>query len=501
MFAPNAYPLDPRRSGRLRRFVAVQRITGILLMLFSATMLPPLLMALYYGDDTIGAFMGGAWITFVTGGILWWPARHIRSELKTRDGFLITVLFWSVLGLFGAIPLHFTSEGWHNYTDAIFESVSGLTTTGATVITSGIDELPRSLNYYRAQLHWLGGMGIIVLAVAVLPMLGVGGMQLYKAETPGPMKDAKLTPRITETARVLWLVYAGLTALCGLAYWACGMTPFDALCHAFSTLSAGGFSTHDASIGYYNSLPIELICMFFMVVAASNFALHYRAWQRRSIRVYFGDPEFKTMLAVLLVFGLLVCIPLWLHGTYDSLAMAIRRGMFQLVAYGSSAGFATADPTGWPDYVPLLIVLSTFMFCCAGSTGGGVKMIRMILFVKQSLRELEKLVHPSAELSIKFGGRVVSGEVLHAVGGFFSVYVGLTIFLTFAMIATGLDAVSAFSVVAGCLNNAGPGLGDFNANVAAASPIGKWILIIAMLLGRLEVFTLLVIFTPSFWRR
>ncbi|MDB5968278.1 MAG: potassium transporter [Hydrocarboniphaga sp.] len=493
---------DPgRRSNSARRFLAVQRLVGLLLMLFSLTMLPPVAVGLYYGESTQAGFISGMWITLVTGAAIWWPTRRMRGELKIRDGFLVTVLLWTVLGAFGAIPLFLASDVWPTGLDAIFESVSGLTTTGATVVPHGIDQLPRSINYYRAQLHWLGGMGIIVLAVAVLPMLGVGGMQLSMAETPGPMKNSKLTPRITETARVLSTVYMALTAVCGLTYWALGMSLFDAICHAFSTLSSGGFSTHDASIGYFNSAPIEFAAMFFMLIGASNFALHYLAWDRKSLKVYLRDGEFRTFLTLFVVFGVLVCAPLVYFGTYPDVYTAVRRGMFQLIAFGTDAGFTTADPTHWPSYVPLLLVLASFMLGCSGSTAGGVKMIRLILFVKQALRELQRLVHPSAQLLIKFDGKTVSNDIVYAVGGFFSVYVGFTIMLTFAMIGTGLDAVTAFSAVAGCMNNAGPGLGILSTSMAPVSETGKGILIFAMLLGRLEVFTLLVVFTPAFWRR
>ncbi|HEX4873166.1 MAG TPA: TrkH family potassium uptake protein [Nevskiaceae bacterium] len=490
-----------RRNTSVHRFITVQRITGLLLMVFSLTMLPPLAVDLWMDEDTTGPFVAGFLITLITGAGLWLPARSAHAELKVRDGFLITVLFWAVLGLFGAIPLYFADEAWHSYTEAVFESVSGLTTTGATTVAKGLDELPHSLNYYRVQLHWLGGMGIIVLAVAVLPMLGIGGMQLYRAETPGPMKNAKLTPRITETARVLWLLYAALTALCFIIYWALGMSAFDALCHAFSTLSTGGFSTHDASIGWFDSLGIEIACMVFMLIGSANFALHFLAWQRLDPRVYWRDGEFRAYIAVLIGFGLLICIPLILAGTYEDWTTAVRKGLFQLVAYGTTAGFATADPTSWPHFVPMLLLLSAFMFSCSGSTGGGVKMIRLVLFVRQALRELQKLIHPSAEVAIKYDGKVVPNEIVYAVGGFFSVYIGMTILLTFVMVATGLDVVTAFSAVAATINNMGPGLGSVNANVAVVSDVGKWVMIFAMLLGRLEIFTLLVIFTPSFWRR
>lgn len=487
---------------RFHRFIAVQRVTGLLLMVFSLTMLPPVLVDQLYEASTTGPFFMGFWITLLTGAVIWWPARRERTELKIRDGFLITVLFWTVLGLFGAIPLHYADEAWFSVTDAVFESVSGLTTTGATTVASGLDDLPKALNYYRMQLHWLGGMGIIVLAVAVLPMLGVGGMQLYRAETPGPMKNAKLTPRITETARVLWLVYAGLTAACGIVYWMLGMSPFDALCHAFSTMSTGGFSTHDASIGHYRSPALEAAVIFFMFIAAVNFALHFTATRRLAPLTYWRDAEFRAYVVVLLVLTVLVCMPLYLAGVYDSPLQALRYGLFTLVAYATDSGFAIVDPTPWPGYVPLIIVMAGLVVGCSGSTAGGVKMIRLLLFVKQAGREMQKLIHPSAELPIKLNGKVVPNEIVFAVGGFFSVYVGLVIILTFVMmVASSMEPVVAFSAVAAALGNLGPGLGEVASNVSTVSVAGKWVMIFAMLLGRLEIFTLLIIFTPSFWQR
>ncbi|WP_020650986.1 potassium transporter TrkG [Solimonas variicoloris] len=484
-----------------RRFAAVQRVMGLLLMGFSTTMLPPVAVDLWYDEGAWRAFLEGLWISLSIGALIWWPVRHYRSELKVRDGFLIVVLFWAVLSAFGAVPFIETHAGWHSYTEALFESVSGLTATGSTTIAAGLDTMPKAILYYRSQLHWFGGMGIIVLAVAVLPMLGVGGMQLYKAETPGPMKDAKLTPRITSSARALWTVYVVLTLACTLVYWALGMSLFDAICHAMSTVSTGGFSTHDASLGYFNSLGIEIAAMFFMLAGASNFALHYLAWENRSLRGYFRNTEFRAFLATYLILGLIACTTLYLHNTYDSLGLTIRRGLFQVVAYGTDAGFATANPSSWPGFLPLLLVLATFIGCCAGGTGGGVKVIRLVLFMKQAGREITRLIHPNAEVPIKLENKIVPDTVVYAIGGFFSIYIGFTIILSFAMIMTGLDPTTAFSAVASSINNGGPGLNEVVANVAAVTPFGKWVLIVGMLIGRLEVFTLLVIFTPAFWRR
>lgn len=486
---------------RLHRFAAVQQVLGMLLMVFSLSMLPPLFVSWWYEDGASRAFLQGLWITLASGAALWWPVRRHQPELKVRDGFLVTVVLWTVLSLYGAIPFYVTNAGWHSFVEALFESVSGLTTTGATVIPRGIDDIPPSLLYYRSQLHWLGGMGIIVLAVAVLPMLGIGGMQLFRAETPGPMKESKLTPRITETARALWIVYVLLTATCGITYWALGMSPFDAVNHAFSTIATGGFSTHDASIGHFRNPTLEWFVILFMALASLNFAVHYIAWRERSPWIYFRDPEVRAFAITVSVFSALALAPLVVVGTYADTSTMVRDAVFQVVSYGSTTGFGTVDPSKWPYYAPLLLILCGFMVGCAGSTAGGVKVVRLLLFIKQAQRELRRLIHPSAEVPIKLEGRVVPDEIVYAVGGFFSVYIGFTIILTFVMMTTGLDATTAFSAVAACINNMGPGLNQLNASMASVTDFGKGALIFTMLLGRLEIFTLLIIFTPGFWRR
>lgn len=488
------------RSAYLRRYAAVQKISGLLLMLFSTVMLPPIGISIWLGEGETDVFLEAAFITLTVGAIVWWPVRRIDAELKTREGFLVVVLFWVVLSVFGAIPLYATDVGWDSFADALFESTSGITTTGATV-ESGLDLMPHSILFYRVLLHWLGGMGVIVLAVALLPMLGIGGMQLYRAETPGPMKDSKLTPRIAGTARALWIVYLTLTVVCTLTYWLLGMTFFDAICHSMSTVSTGGFSNHDASIGHFQSLSIEIAAMVFMIIGAMNFALHFMAWRSRSPLAYLQDSEFRWFASMIGVLAVLVCVPLWLSETYDSLGTAIRVGLFQLIAFGTTAGFATADPTPWPGFVPLLLVLSGFVLGCAGSTSGGIKVTRVAMFMKQAGREMRRLLHPNATIPLKMGGKSIPDEVVYAVGAFFAVYVGLTVLLTMVMIGTGLDPVTALSAVAGCLNNEGPGLGAVNASMASVTDFGKWVLTLSMLFGRLEIFTVLVIFTPGFWRR
>ena len=494
-----AYNGNGTRRGH--RYMAVQRIIGQLLMLFSLAMLPPIVVDRLYEGSVTEAFLEGLWLTFTAGALIWWPTRRAQAELKNRDGFLIAVLFWVMLSTFGAIPLYICDQAWNDPTDALFESISGLTTTGATTVAHGIDQLPHAINFYRTFLHWLGGMSIIVLALAVLPVLGIGGMQLSRVDTPGPMKDAKLTPRITGTARSLWTIYVLLTVVCGLCFWMMGMSGFDAICHAMSTLATGGFSTHDQSFAYFNSFGIELVAIFFMLLGASNFALHYLAWRERSLSVYLRDAEFRTFVVIVLALGMLVCAPLVLLDVYPDGGTAIRKGVFQLVSYGADGGFSTADPSFWPGYVPLLLVLASFMMSCSGGTGGGVKVVRLLLFVKQAAREMRRLVHPNAEVAIKLDGKVVSNDVVYSIGGFFSVYIGFTVVLSFLMMTTGLDAVTAFSAVAACINNAGPGLFTVHANVAGVTDFGKWVLMFSMLLGRLEIFSLLILFTPTFWRR
>lgn len=480
--------------------LVVQRILGVLLMVFSLTMLPPMAISLWYDDGALVGFTDGFILTLGLGLGFWAPVRNRHQELRVRDGFLVVVMFWVVLGLSGALPFLFAETFVISVTDAVFEAVSGLTTTGATVIV-GIDELPRSLLYYRQQLQWLGGMGIIVLAVAVLPMLGIGGMQLYRAETPGPMKDSKLTPRITETAKALWLIYLTLTIACGLAYWAAGMQPFDALGHAFSTVAIGGFSTHDASIGYYNSMLIELVAVVFMLLSGVNFALHFLVVRRRSLGVYFADSEFLGYVSVLGFVFVVVSIALYTMGVYNSWSESFSRGLFQAVSIGTTTGFTTADYSLWPGFISILLLFSSFVGGCAGSTGGGIKVIRFLLLIKQGLREINRLIHPNAEIPIRIGDKTIHNRVVDAVWGFFALYVASFSVMYLMLASTGLDLMTAFSAVAASINNLGPGLAGVGANYASLNDPAKWILCFGMLLGRLEIFTLLVLLTPAFWRK
>jgi len=477
----------------------VIRILGLLLMLFSMTMLIPVLFSIGFNDRAWPSFVEGFAVTFLSGLIIWFPLRHSRKDLRLRDGFLVVALFWTVLGTFGALPLYFADAPVMSFTDAVFESMSGLTTTGATVIT-GIDSLPKSILYYRQQLQWLGGMGIIVLAVAILPMLGVGGMQLYRAETPGPVKDTKLTPRITETAKALWYVYLAFTILCMGGYMLAGMGWFDALCHAFSTVAIGGFSTHDLSIGHFDSTAINVVTIVFMVLAGINFSLHFFAWRNISVRHYFQDPEFRAYGFILLVLSSIVVFSLFWNNTYSDPQAGLIDGIFQAVSIGTTTGFTTANYAAWPGALPVLLIFASFIGGCAGSTAGGIKVMRWLLIAKQGMREISRLIHPSAEIPVKIGNKAVPFRVVDAVWGFFSVYVVVFAVMLILMMATGLDQVTAFSAVAASLNNLGPGLGEVAAGFMTVSDAAKWIAVVGMLLGRLEIFTLLVLITPTFWR-
>ncbi|MEE2892401.1 MAG: TrkH family potassium uptake protein [Pseudomonadota bacterium] len=477
---------------------AILRVSGILLMLFSVTMLTPLLFALHYRENTAAGFILAFVATLGAGLCAWGPVARSRHELRNRDGFVITALFYLSLGLFGALPLWLQPGAWESYSDAAFESLSGLTTTGATVAT-GLDELPRSILFYRQQLQWLGGMGIIVLAVAILPMLGIGGMQLYRAEMPGPVKDSKLTPRITETAKALWYIYLTLTIVCALSYWIAGMGAFDALSHAFSTVAIGGFSTHDASLGHFASPAIEGIAILFMIICGINFGLHFVVWRRRSLLYYLRDVETMAYLVMLAVISIVAVSVLIATDTLSG-NQALRDGLFQVVSVTTTTGFTTTNFSEWPSVLPFLVMFAAFTGACAGSTGGGMKVMRVLLIVLQGAREVKRLIHPNAVIPVKLGRARVPDRVIDSVWGFFSAYVIAFLMMLVILLATGLDFTTAFSAVGACLNNLGPGLGGVALHYGDLSDTAKWTLCVAMLLGRLEIFTLLVLVTPEFWR-
>ena len=482
------------------QFLVVIRVLGLLLMIFSFSMLPPVLVDLIYQEHMSDPFLQSFALLLFSGSMLYMPLHNHRKDLRLRDGFMVVVLFWFVLGSAGGLPLYLSGIYDISVTDAVFEAISGLTTTGATVIV-GLDSLPHSILFYRQQLQWLGGMGIIVLAVAVLPMLGIGGMQLYRAETPGPVKDTKLTPRITETAKALWYIYLGLTLTCGIAYWLAGMSAFDAVSHAFSTVAIGGFSTHDASMGYFNNAGIEIIAIVFMLLSGVNFALHFSVMRQRRLVPYWRDAEFRTYILVLAVVSVVTVTYLQFTKTFESPTESLIEGVFQVVSIGTTTGFTTQAYYSWPGFLPVLLLYVSFIGGCAGSTGGGIKVIRILLLVKQGARELKRLVHPSAQFAVKIGRKPVPDKVIEAVWGFFAAYFAISALMILLLMASGLNQDTSFSAVAACLNNLGPGLDQVGQNFSTINDFAKWVLCLAMLLGRLEIFTLLVLLTPGFWRK
>lgn len=485
----------------MQRVAVVLNVLSLVIMVFSATMLVPLGVAIWYHDAAIYAYDEAFAITLICGIALWLATRRSRGELQIRDGFLLVTLVWSVLPAFAALPLMVFMPQM-SFTDAYFETMAGLTTTGSTVL-SNLDSLPRSINLWRGLLQWLGGMGIIVLVVAILPLLGVGGRQLYKAETPGPMKETKLTPRITETAKGLWLVYAGITAACILGYRAAGMGWFDAVTHAFTTMSLGGFSTHDASYGYFNSPAIEAVAIIFMLIAGVNFATHFLVWRQRSAMPYRHDPEAMMFVLITLASCVMLAAYLWIQGVYPDFPSALRYASFNTVSIATTTGYANTDFNQWPIFAPLWMLFLCCFASCSGSTGGGIKMVRGQLLFLQGLREMVKLIHPQAQVPVKMGGQVVPNRIVFAVLAFMSLYGASVTMMTFLLLVSGLDFITAFSAVIACINNTGPGLNLVGpaTTYEALNDFQTWVLSAAMLVGRLELFTVFVVFTPVFWRK
>jgi len=484
----------------MQRYYPVVRVFGLLLVCFALTLLVPLILSWWWNDGANSAYDEAFLLTLAVGVALWWPARHERRELKVRDGFLMVVLVWTVLPVFASMPLLF--QLGVSFTDAYFEAMSGLTTTGSTVL-SNLDTLPASINLWRGMLVWLGGMGLIVLAVAILPLLGIGGRQMFKAETPGPMKDSQLTPRMTQTAKGLWGVYAVVTLLCILSLRWAGMSWFDAVMHSFSTMGLGGFSSHDASFGHWNSPVIEAVTIVFMLLAGMNFATMFLALHGRSFQPYLRDPEARWFLAVTLasVFG--IAIYLWLQGTYPNFLTALRHSAFNLVSIATTTGFASVDFNLWPAFAPLWMLFLSSFVTSAGSTGGGIKMIRAIILYKQVYRELLRAMHPNVVWPVRIGGNPVPHNILFAVLAFSFMYMTSIATLTLLLSFSGLDIVTAFSAVVASINNTGPGLNQVGpaTTYEVLTDFQTWVCTFAMLLGRLEIFTLLVVLTPAFWRR
>ncbi|WP_150046027.1 MULTISPECIES: TrkH family potassium uptake protein [Methylomonas] len=484
----------------MNRFYNLIFVLGLILMVFGLTYLLPITAALIYKDGTEAFFVDGMLLNIGSGCLLSLATMRFRGELKNRDGYLLVAFFWILMSSVAALPLMWGIPGL-SFTDAFFETVSGFTTTGATIL-SGLDQLAPALNLWRHELNWIGGLGIIVLAVAVLPLLGVGGMQLYKAEIAGPVKDGKMTPRITETARLLWFVYAGITVLCILCLKLAGMGWFDAICHAFATLSLGGLSTHDASIGFYDSPAIEWVLTVFMLISAMNFAIHYDAFHRRSVAPYFADPEALPMLGLLACSILLCSAYLYQMQTYPEFLVSLRHVTFNLVSIATDCGFVSVDYDQWPAFVPWWMLYLSCLTACTGSTGGGIKMFRALLLIKQAGREMFRILHPRAINPIRIGNTIVANKIIFAVLAFIFLYFISIVVLTFTLMFAGMEPISALSAILACINNAGPGLHQVGpaTNYASLSDFQTWICSIAMLLGRLEVITLIMLFNPTFWK-
>ncbi|MGZ8217063.1 TrkH family potassium uptake protein [Methylomagnum sp.] len=483
------------------RLLSLARVFGLMLMVFSVTYLLPIVTSLIFDDGTATLFLVDMLFTLGSGLVLWLVTRTFVRELKAKDGFLLVVLSWTGMAAFATFPLTSYLPDL-SFTDAYFETMSGLTTTGATVL-AGLDQLPPAINLWRHALNWFGGMGIIVLAVAILPVLGVGGRQLFMAETPGPMKESQLTPRITETAKNLWLVYGGITAACIVSlYWA-GMSWFDAVCHAFATMGLGGFSTHDASVGYFNSTAIETVLIIFMLIAGMNFATHFQVLRTKSLTPYQHDIEVAPYLILVLGSCVGIALYLWLQGTYEDYWTALRHASFNLVSIATDCGFASVDFNLWPIFAPLWMMFLSCVSVCTGSTGGGIKMMRTLILIKQSELQMFLLAHPTAVNPLKLGGMVIPSSIILSVLGFIFVYFMSVVSLTLMLVVSGLDFISAFSAIIACINNAGPGLGQVGpaTNYGSLSDFQVWICTLAMFLGRIEVFTALILFTPAYWRK
>jgi trk system potassium uptake protein TrkH len=455
-------------SSGARQAGSVLRIVGLVLAIFGGTMLLPLAVAAFSGEPSTDEFLNALLITVGCGLTTWYGTRHYNQELQPRDGFLLVTLTWGLLPAFGALPLLLFIPGM-SFTDGFFEAASGLTTTGATVI-SGLDQLPVSINLWRAQLQWMGGMGLIVLAVAILPLLGVGGRQIFSAETPGAFKDARLTPRIEDTARGLWYIYVGITAACAACYRLGGMSVADAVIHSFTTLSLGGYSSHDASFGHFDSPVLEAFAIGFMLIAGINFSTHFLAWNRKNMNPYRADAEAGWFLAVTLTSCVAIAALLALYHTYPSFLAALRYSLFNVVSIATTTGYANADYALWPIFAPGLMLFLCLFASSAGSTGGGVKLIRVRLAFLQVHREFVRLCHPSAVVPVKLGDQVVPPAMMVSV-------------LTFLAAGPGLNGV-------------GP-----STTYAVLTDFQTWVCAIAMLVGRLELFTVLIIFTRDYWRR
>ncbi|TAN71766.1 MAG: TrkH family potassium uptake protein [Methylobacter sp.] len=476
-------------------------VFGLVTIGFSGLMSTCLLTSAIADDGATTAFSQGSLITLLLGALMFIPTLRIPKKVSRQTGFLMVAITWSITPVFCTLPLMIYQPSL-GFIDAYFETVSGLTTTGATIF-SGLDQLPMSINLWRHELHWIAGMGIIIFAVAILPILGIGGMQMYIAESPGTVKESDLPPRIAQTAKALWLVYAGITLACIIALRLAGMAWFDAICHAFSAMSLGGFSTHDSSVGFFNSLSIEVVLIIFQLLAAINFATHFVALKQRSFSPYIDDREARIFLILVLGSCLVAASVLWQAGVYPDFFTALRYATFNLVSIATDCGFTTQNFNQWPIFVPMWMLFLSCVSASSGSTGGGIRMIRTIILMKQARLELFKFIHPFAVKSMKIGDTVVSNKIVASVTGFIFLYFISIVILIFMLLLSGMDFISAFSAIIACFNNAGPGLNQVGpaTNYASLSDIQTGICIFAMLLGRVQIFSIVILFVPEFWRK
>ncbi|MCK9201471.1 MAG: TrkH family potassium uptake protein [Gallionella sp.] len=484
------------------RTLTVLHALGLLLVMFSFAYVIPVVTSLIYGDITMFFDFLLAMLWTASAGILMWMlTRRYKGELSIRHGYLLVVTMWTAMPLFATIPLLLVIPGL-SLTDAYFETMSGMTTTGATVLV-GLDNLPPAINVWRHELNWLGGLGIIVLAVAVLPLLGIGGRQLFKAETPGPMKDSALTPRIADTARNLWAVYLVITLACIASLKWAGMGWLDAVCHAFSAMGLGGFSTHDASVGYFNSPLIEFVMIVFMLFAVVNFATHFLVWRSKSLSIYLHDAEGRAAVGLIVASCFGIAFFLWWNNVYSDFLMALRHASFNVVSIATSSGYASVDYAQWPIFAPMWMMFLTAIAASSGSTGGGIKMMRTLVLFKQGGREMLRLLHPAVVNPMKIGGQVVPNNIVFSVLGFIFLYFMTLATLTFVLLISGMDFISALTAVLASVNNCGPGLGSVGpaSNYQGLTDFQTWVCTFGMLVGRLEIFTVLILFTPHFWRR
>jgi len=482
-------------TGRIK---AGLRVFGAVMALSSLMILPSLLLAVLWQEATVLPFVEAMVPSFLAGLMLWLVFRNEHYALRLRDGFLITVGIWIIASAVTAVPFYLALPQL-SFSDAVFESTSGLTTTGATVLV-GLDHLPRSLLFFRSSLNFFGGIGIVILAIAVLPMLKIGGMHLFKAESTGPVKDNKLTPRIAETARTLWAVYLGLNVLCAMAYWFAGMSLFDAVNHAMTTVATAGFSTHDASFGYWDNALIDTVAIVFMLLGGASFSLHWYAWRAATISHYQANSELRAFLAICAVFTLVVMVYLLFSGEMHTGGTALRHAAFQVVSHITTTGYASTGFSHWPGMLPILMIMLAFIGGCSGSTAGGIKVARVQLVIQQGLRELKQLVHPKAQFLVTMGGKRVSESVVISVAGFCALHITVYLLLVLLLTADNVNLLTAFSAAASSINNLGPALGDAAMHYSSLSDFSTWVLSFGMLIGRLEVFTVLVLLTPQFWQ-